>query len=318
VQESNQQEQATRAVLLGPQRFDPSLSSVLDSLGVRGRIAVVTAGWQEREHEVDELQEHLNREVVNLYLYRRGEEIEVEDRELAAGLRERQELLLEHQQVYRQRLSHALDAARELIAREGRQPALVLHRRAAIIAVRTLDRQHLVQLQRVHQEFLGRFAPALRPAVQRQREQLRKTLAGAGVLAIAGGHVAVLLNRLRLFGLLSMLEDRPVVAWSAGAMALSERVILFHDSPPQGPGNAEVFDAGLGLFPDVVPLPDARHRLRLDDPGRVSLFARRFAPAHCVVLDEGSRLDWNGQTLSASGLTRRLARAGGLAQMGPT
>ncbi len=307
---------ATRVVLLGPQRFAPTLSSVLDSLGVEGRVAVVTAGWQEREHEIDELQDHLNREVVNLYLYRRGEEVEVEDRELASALRERQELLLEHQQLYRQRLAYVLDAARELIAREGRDAPLVMHRRAAIIAVRTLDRQHLVQLRRIHTEFNSRMGTSLRPAVKRQRDQLRETLGSVGVLAIAGGHVAVLVNRLRLFGLLSMVDERSVVAWSAGAMALSERVILFHDSPPQGPGNAEVFDAGLGVCPGVVPLPDARHRLRLDDPGRVSLFARRFAPDRCVVLDAGSRVDWNGEDLIASDATRRLARGGGLVRMG--
>ena len=48
-------------------------------------------------------------------------------------------------------------------------------------------------------------------------------------------------------------------------MAISERVVLFHDSPPQGPGAAEVLDAGLGLVGDVVVLPQPEFRLRLDD-----------------------------------------------------
>jgi hypothetical protein len=46
--------------------------------------------------------------------------------------------------------------------------------------------------------------------------------------------VAVLVNRLRLFGLGDLVADKTVFAWSAGAMAVSERVVLFHDDPPQG------------------------------------------------------------------------------------
>ncbi len=40
-------------------------------------------------------------------------------------------------------------------------------------------------------------------------------------------------------------------------MALSSRVLLFHDYPPQGAGAAEVFERGLGLVPDAVFLPHA-------------------------------------------------------------
>jgi hypothetical protein len=113
-------------------------------------------------------------------------------------------------------------------------------------------------------------------------------------VAFAGGHVAALLNRLRLFDVASVVGERPIVAWSAGAMALSERIVLFHDSPPWGAGNAEVLDHGLGLCPGVLPLPHARRRLRLQDPRRVDLLVRRFAPLRCVGLDEGSKLRGRG------------------------
>jgi hypothetical protein len=102
--------------------------------------------------------------------------------------------------------------------------------------------------------------------------------------------VAVLLNRLRLFDLAGLLGERPVVAWSGGAMVLSERLVLFHDHPPQGRGYAEVFEAGLNLAPGVVPLPHARRRLDLGDPERVALLARRFLPARCLALDEEASL----------------------------
>ena len=40
----------------------------------------------------------------------------------------------------------------------------------------------------------------------------------------------------------------------------------------------------------MVPLPHMRRRLRVDDPIRMSVLARRFAPARCVVLDDGVRV----------------------------
>ena len=49
-----------------------------------------------------------------------------------------------------------------------------------------------------------------------------------GALAIAGGHVGVLLRCLKLFGV-SPPAELPVVAWSAGAMALTDRVVLYND-----------------------------------------------------------------------------------------
>ena len=48
------------------------------------------------------------------------------------------------------------------------------------------------------------------------------------------------------------------------------------------------------MAPGVVALPDAATRLRLDDPGRVSRLARRFAPDACVLLDPGNRVEWDG------------------------
>jgi hypothetical protein len=69
-------------------------------------------------------------------------------------------------------------------------------------------------------------------------------------------------------------------------MAISERVLLFHDHPPQGAGNAEIFEAGLGLVRGAVFLPHASSRLALDDRTRVALLARRLSPAACLTLDD--------------------------------
>src|SRR5690606_41913723 len=70
---------------------------------------------------------------------------------------------------------------------------------------------------------------------------LFRSLDNVETVVITGGNVAILINRLRLFGLGNMLKAKNVVAWSAGAMALCDRIVLFHDNPPQGRRNPEVF-----------------------------------------------------------------------------
>lgn len=307
---------ASRTVaILGPQRFRPAVARTLSELGVEAPVAVVTAGWQERESEVDELRRHVDRPMVNLEIYRRSETALERDPELAAGLRERQTRLRRMQELYRLRLGHALDAARELMRRDGPAEPLAAERRSAIRALRTLDDGHLRRTRAVHEEFEQRWHPGEREAIRAERETLARLLADCGAMLVAGGHVTVLLNRLRLFDLPSLLGEMTVVAWSAGAMALSEKLVLFHDSPPQGPGNAEVLDAGLGLVRGLVPLPHASARLRLDDPVRVSLLARRFAPAVCVALDSGSAIEIAPGGLTARSRTMRLTARGGVSPL---
>jgi hypothetical protein len=100
----------------------------------------------------------------------------------------------------------------------------------------------------------------------------------------------VLADTLHLFNVAAALRS-PVIAWSAGAMALAERIVLFHDRSAHGPGHPEVYTSGLSLVRGMVPLPHARARLLLDDAPRMAVFARRFAPARCVLLENGTRLD---------------------------
>jgi peptidase E len=182
--------------------------------------------------------------------------------------------------------------------------------RAAIAALRRLDAEHLRDLRAVHARFEQRWSADHHPLLARQRTDIEEIIGGAGVVCVAGGHVAVLLNRLRLFGLGRALRARPVVAWSAGAMALADRVVLFHDHPPQGAGNAELFEAGLGLLAGTVFLPHAATRLALADHDRVALLARRFAPAVAYTLDDGDCLHWRRGRLAGVHGSRRLMRSG--------
>jgi hypothetical protein len=88
-------------VLLGPQRFTPTLGEAVAATGFAGRLASVTAGWQEREGEDLELHEHLGERTVNLMLYARAEDAFERDPELFAAHRERQGRLRELQEIYR-------------------------------------------------------------------------------------------------------------------------------------------------------------------------------------------------------------------------
>ena len=288
--------------LLGPQRLTPTLAGAVRGGGVEGDVAVVTAGWQEREEEVDELREHLGGGVVNLRLYARAEEVFRRDRTLARAHRQRQERLQRMQELYRLRLDHAMEAARTLLTRRG-DPEVVNHEREAAVAhIRELDRVHLERVRAVHAELDATIKPQQRAAVVRHREELQGLLAGCSAFAVAGGHVALLLNRLRLFGIAEMIAGKAVFAWSGGAMVLGERLVLFHDDPPQGAGNAEVLEAGLGIFTGLLPMPHARRRLELDDALKVGLFARRFGDLACVAMDDGAILHWvDGRWVPAGG-----------------
>jgi hypothetical protein len=310
---------SARVVLLGPQRHNPTLKDAVDSLGIHGRVAAVTAGWEERENEDQELRDHLGLRVVNLAVHERAEEVFKRDPELFAAMRERFDHLRRLQELYRVRLSHALAAGRELLAREAHGGFEALMEEVigdALEAVRELDRRHLAQIEALHARFDERWRPLERDSVRRHRLELARELEGCEVLCVAGGHVTILLNRMRLFGLLELARGLPIIAWSAGAMVLSPRVVVFHDSPPQGGGSPEVLEQGLGAFSGLIALPHADKRLKLDDPARVALFARRFGPDWCALLVKGARLDWDGQSWSAAEGTLRMEIDGTLVQAG--
>ncbi len=308
-----------RVVLLGPQRLFPTLIQAVDALGVHGRIAAVTAGWEEREREDQELSAHLSGRSFNLRIWERGEDVYSRDRELHLGVRERNEKLRVAQELYQLRLNHLLDAAREILRKGlpmGFQKIYAAEGESAIESIRALDREHLARIASLNQEFYERWKPWQRELVARHREELAQMLGEAELVCIAGGHVTILLRRLRLFGVLDLLDEQPIIAWSAGAMVVSERVVLFHDDPPQGAGSAEVAELGLGACKGVVPLPHAEKRLELGDRERVALFARRFAPDLCPALVPKTRIDWDGTRWSAQAGTLRLDASGQLVEAG--
>jgi peptidase E len=297
-------------VLLGAQRFDSTLGSVVRGLECAGPIALITAGWREREDEDEELRNHLACETVNLRLYHRSEDVNARDRDLAKAHRAKQTKLRHKQDFYRIRLEHELAANHVIRQRTAPPEVLEEEEAASLAAIRQLDAYHLAQCERVHEAFQAAEDLFERPVIKEHREQLAEALAGCNAIAIAGGHVAALFNRMQLFGIRELLGGQSVFAWSGGGMVVSERIVLFHDSPPQGPGASEVLGAGLGLVPGVVVLPHPNTRLRLDDHERVSLLARRFEPAQCLAFPEGAHVTYHGGQLVRPSAVSRLCGDG--------
>jgi hypothetical protein len=278
-----------RVTLLGPQRR-PTLDAVVRSARIEGQIVTITAGWQEREPDDDELSALLGSRDVNLLLYGRWLDVQDRDPEFAVAERELRGVLDELRDIYLLRLDHALQAVYAVQRRSGDQQLRADAVAEAVAAVRELDAAYLQHVSDVRGEFYQRWQPHQRLVIAEHRAAVARLVGDAAAVAIAGGHVGVLADALHLFNVAAALRS-PVIAWSAGAMALADRIVLFFDRAPQGAGHPEIYGSGLSVLRGVVPLPHARARLLLADVPRMAVFARRFAPARCVPLESGSRID---------------------------
>ena len=316
-----------RVILLGPQRR-PTVDFAVRSLGLAGPFATVTAGWQEREPDDGELRQLLGGQAVNVELYRRWLDVQERDPEYAAAERALQGVLAELADLYLLRLDYALQAVYALQHRaDSDQLGGTFTERVAtpvaeaVAAVRSLDEAHLMHVNEVRGEFFDRLRPHDRPVIAEHRAAVAELLGSAAALVLAGGHVGVLAEVLHLFNVAAAVQAQlvtgrlAVIAWSAGAMALTDRIVLFHDRSPHGPGHPEVYGSGLGITRDVVLLPHARARLLLDDTARMAVFARRFGPARCVLLEAGTRLELSDAGAGLPPGTRVLAEDGHVASL---
>ena len=156
-------------------------------------------------------------------------------------------MLEELQDLYLLRLDHALQAVYAVQRRSGHDRLRASVLTEAIEAVRDLDAAHLSRVSDVRGEFYQPLQPHDRPVIAEHRAAVARLLSDATALVVAGGHVGVLADALHLFNVAAALRSQ-VIAWSAGAMALTDRIVLFHDRAPQGPGHPEVYGSGLGVL----------------------------------------------------------------------
>jgi peptidase E len=284
--------------LLGPQRPTPNLPAVLEALNVTGPLVAITAGWRHDEAELADLEAAVG-PVISLPLYRWFDRVPTEAPEVAATYEERQNRIKRFKELYRLRMHSALSTVRELVRMLPRDEDLVTPQieRAAQV-VRGIDAEALAAVDEVRAAFTSLSERFDVPWVRDRRDEAVEAIAGAGAVLVAGGHVAVLRNRMLFFGLehalsATLADRRPVIAWGAGAMVMTERIVLFYDDAPDGPAEAEILDHGMGFAPALVAFPHAKKRLRLDDLTRVAALAHRFGPNACVGLGEGA---WIEQT----------------------
>ena len=266
-----------------------SLSDARLSLGSPdGPVATVTAGWEDREGDDDELDSVMDGRSRNLRLYTRMLDVIERDRavsDAALGLRDAVDDLAG---AYTLRLHHALDAVYALGRRRGREDVVSAAFTDAVDAVRRLDAWYLDEVRALYGEAYATRAIEDSEIWAAHRDEVAQILSGAAVLAVAGGHVGMLLRSMQFFGVRPP-ADLPVVAWSAGAMAMTRVVVLFNDFAPTAHG-AEVWDRGIARVEHVVAFPHARRRLHLDDRLRMQVLVRRFAGSTCLLLDDGARV----------------------------
>lgn len=298
-----------RITLLGPQR-NPRLDPALRRLGLRGkRIAVINAGWRDREDDDGLLVELLGGNCVNLRLWGLLQELWDVDPELDQADRDRRQVLTEMQELYVMGLQQAIEAIHKIAAHVPRHPEIIeLAKQDALDILRDLDARHSTRVEELHLEFYERWEPHHRPAVGRARQLVGEKLAGCDAVVITGGHVGVLVGALHMFnlgpalgyGVVEEREDgttsvsrrvhRPIVAWGAGAMALTEKVFLFHDFSVVAPGVSEVLMDGLGLTRGLVALPSAKERLDLKNLPSMRSLVHRCLPSVPLLLDEGAQV----------------------------
>ena len=291
-------------LFLGPQRPDPNAPLALGKLlgesvlheppdeGAPHPVVVIAAGWRQDESEEKVLRKHLGPHVSVLPLYGWFDVVMRERGALAAAYRARQSALIRLKELHRVRLEAALSAVHQLWDHDHDAPGSRTLRQA-LAAVRQVDADLLGASEEVHAEHGRPWDDD--PMVARLQARAAEVLGRARAVVLPGGHVAVLRNRMTFFDVVAPLRARhaagtPVVAWSAGSMVLTDRIVLFYDDPPDGPSYPEILDQGFGFVSDLVALPHARQRLRLDEPRRVALLASRFAPSACLALENGAWL----------------------------
>jgi hypothetical protein len=298
-------------VLLGPQPRDfADIGAVVDELKLEGPVALITAGWQENEGDDGALTEAIGLSPVNLELHRRSEDVVRGEPDFIEAWTMRQKHLRHLQEFYRIRLEAIDDAAMAINVRHVDESLLFEQHSLTVDQLKHLDQEHLRHCSDIRFDFDHAWNPGELPTVRKHREEVAALLEGCSSIVITGGHVVALLNRLRLFDVLRHRGQRPIVAWSAGAMSLTDRIVLFHDSPPFGKNLAQVLDFGIGICPGIVAMPDLSRRVRLEHRDGIGRFTRRMSPAHCLALDPGSRLSFRGGRIDETLRSGRLLDSG--------
>ena len=146
-------------VLLGPQRFMTTAGTTLRALEVEGPVATITAGWEEREDQDEELGQVLDGRGRNLRLYHRMFDVLAKDERFAAAALAFRDRHDELQSFYRLRLEGALQSVYAVQRRSSAHGTAEAALADAIAAVRRLDDWYSAELKTLYRE-IDAQAPA--------------------------------------------------------------------------------------------------------------------------------------------------------------
>jgi peptidase E len=132
------------------------------------------------------------------------------------------------------------------------------------------------------------------PAWRAARARLESRILSASSILMFGGRLDLLLDGLRFFRLREPLAEAlrrgaQIVAMSAGAMALCERIIVYDDFAATL-RDFQLYDRGLELVRDIQLFPHCMERIQTDDADNLAYLARRFRHHACVGLNQRSYL----------------------------
>ncbi|HSN98430.1 MAG TPA: Type 1 glutamine amidotransferase-like domain-containing protein [Candidatus Nanopelagicales bacterium] len=172
--------------------------------------------------------------------------------------------------------------------------ALARQLRQALATLEAND-DHLFQLLgEIERRALDAAGLAYHPAWRAARERLEHRILTASSILLFGGRLDLLLDALRFFRLRDPLAEAlrrgaQLVAMSAGAMVLCQRVIVYDDFA-ETPRDFQLYDRGLELVRDLQLFPHCMERIQTDDPDNLAYLARRFRNQVCVGLNQRSFL----------------------------
>lgn len=182
---------------------------------------------------------------------------------------------------------------------------------ASITALRENDARMMAALTEAEEQLLSRTGLRHDPQWQAERAQLERRVLDADAILLFGGSPLQLLDALRFFDLRpafleTLRRGATLVATSAGALVLGERIVVFDDrNPDPRSRHFQLLDRGLGLVGGVQVFPHCNDRIHTDDPDNLAYLARRFGDRVCVGLNEESYLLVDLAASSATSVGRR-------------
>ena len=193
--------------------------------------------------------------------------------------------------IYSLRLQRALESVYVVARRPARHDIADAAFADAVRGVRDIDDWYLRTVDQLYGELEAAAPPESSEPIARHRHEVAELLRDAAVVAIAGGHVGILLRCLRLFAVVPA-RELPVVAWSAGRDGADRAGRALQRPRPAGRAGR----GGLGPRDRTGPRTWSRCPTRAAACGSTTRSTRRCSCSAsrrptCLLLDDGTQVE---------------------------